>query len=240
MVEAALLWGSIIAAAAGFMRGFAGVGSGMLMAPFFVHLFGAVETVAIIICMEIVVTAQLLPSVWKAIDWRLIVPIAGAAAVCMPLGTWLLVDLDAAIAGRIVALVVIIFAAVLLAGWRYRGPRPLPLSMGIGTVSGVLMALTSLGNPPVMIYLLSSGDSAARNRANFTGYFGLTLTALIAMMAFGGLIDRTSVVNAGIMLPVFMLAAWAGARLFRKANEDLYRKVALGILLAAGVIALLR
>ena len=46
--------GIAIAAAAGLMRGFAGVGSGMLMAPFFVHLFGPVETVGIIILIEIV------------------------------------------------------------------------------------------------------------------------------------------------------------------------------------------
>ncbi|MDH5749890.1 MAG: sulfite exporter TauE/SafE family protein, partial [Rhodospirillales bacterium] len=50
-----------VAAAAGLMRGFAGVGSGMLMAPIFAVLFGPVATVAIIICMEIIVTAQLLP-----------------------------------------------------------------------------------------------------------------------------------------------------------------------------------
>ena len=34
-----------ITVAAGLMRGFAGVGSGMLMAPFFVVLFGPVQTI---------------------------------------------------------------------------------------------------------------------------------------------------------------------------------------------------
>ena len=221
MLEVALLWGALIAAAAGLMRGFAGVGSGMLMAPFFVHLFGAVNTVVIIVCMEIVVTVQLLPSVWKEIDWRLIGPIAAAASVCMPLGSWLLVDLEGHTTGRIVSIVVIVFAAVLLAGWRYRGPRPWPLSLGVGAGSGVLMALTSLGNPPVMFYLLSSTDRAARNRANFTGYFALTLLALIAVMLAGRLVVFDTVVAAVVMLPGFMLGAWVGARLFKKANEAL-------------------
>ena len=54
-----------VAALAGLMRGFAGVGSGMLMAPFFVYIFGPVETVAIIILIEAVVTVQLMPSVWR-------------------------------------------------------------------------------------------------------------------------------------------------------------------------------
>ncbi len=45
-----------IGAFAGLMRGCAGVGSGMLMTRFFVHLLGPIQTVGIIISMEIVVT----------------------------------------------------------------------------------------------------------------------------------------------------------------------------------------
>ena len=61
-----------VAVAAGMMRGFAGVGSGMLMAPIFAVLFGPIDTVTIIITLEIVVTAQLLPSVYREIDWRVV------------------------------------------------------------------------------------------------------------------------------------------------------------------------
>ena len=71
---------------AGLMRGFAGVGSGMLMAPVFAILFGPVQTVAVIILMEIVVTAQLLPSVHRSIDWKVIAPMGAAAAILMPSG----------------------------------------------------------------------------------------------------------------------------------------------------------
>ena len=80
----------LIAAAAGLMRGFAGVGSGMLMAPFFVHIFGPIQTVGIIILIEIVATALLLPSVHQKIEWNTIAPIGIAAAVFMPVGSWLL------------------------------------------------------------------------------------------------------------------------------------------------------
>ncbi len=55
-------------AAAGLMRGFAGFGSGMLKSPVFAILFGPVETVAVIILMELVVTVQLMPSVLGDIE----------------------------------------------------------------------------------------------------------------------------------------------------------------------------
>ena len=224
-----------IALAAGLMRGFAGVGSGMLMAPFFAHLFGPLQTVGIIILIEIVATAQLLSSVRKEIQWRTIAPMGAAAAACMPIGSWLLVSLDAPNIQFGVSLLVAASALVLLTGWRYEGRKPLAASLGVGMVSGILMAMTSLGNPPVMVYLLSSKDGAATNRANFTGYFAVTLTALIVMMTVSGLISLKVIGLVCALLPGFLAATWFGARMFRQSNEAMYRRVALSILLLAGL-----
>ena len=229
-----------VAAAAGLMRGFAGVGSGMLMAPVFAILFGPVQTVAVIVLMEIVVTGQLLPGVRREIDWKVIAPMGVAAAILMPAGSWLLVSLDPDLIARGIALVVVAFSVVLMVGWRYDGEKKLWASVGVGALSGVMMASTSLGNPPVMAYLLSSRDAAATNRANFTGYFAVTLVALIAMMAAAGLIDRHALLTAAVLLPVFMAGAWVGSRLFRRSSEALYRRIALGLLFCVGMYGLLR
>ena len=229
-----------VAAAAGLMRGFAGVGSGMLMAPVFAILFGPVQTVAVIVLMEIVVTGQLLPGVRREIDWKVVAPMGAAAACLMPVGSWLLVSLDPDLIARGIALVVAAFSVLLMAGWRYEGEKKLWATLGVGALSGVLMASTSLGNPPVMAYLLSGRDAAATNRANFTGYFAVTLVALIAMMAAAGLIDGGALLTAAVLLPVFMAGAWIGSRLFRRSSEALYRRVALGLLLCVGLYGLLR
>ena len=229
-----------VAAAAGLMRGFAGVGSGMLMAPVFAILFGPVQTVAVIVLMEIVVTGQLLPGVRREIDWKVIAPMGAAAACLMPVGSWLLVSLDPDLIARGIALVVAAFSVLLMAGWRYEGEKKLWATLGVGALSGVLMASTSLGNPPVMAYLLSGRDAAATNRANFTGYFAVTLVALIALMAVAGLIDGRALLTAAVLLPVFMAGAWIGSRLFRRSSEALYRRVALGLLLCVGLYGLLR
>lgn len=224
-----------IAAAAGLMRGFAGVGSGMLMAPFFVHIFGPIQTVGIIVLIEIIATVQLLSAVHHEIQWKTIAPMGVAAAVFMPFGSWLLITMNISNLQFGVSLVVTVSAVILLTGWRYEGARSKVTTIFVGAISGLLMALTSLGNPPVMIYLLSSRDSSTTNRANFTGYFALTLLMLCAMMTVGGLITLHIVGLAGALLPGFLLATWMGSRMFRKSNEKLYRRVALGILLLAGL-----
>ena len=239
-VNAGLVAAGLIAVVAGLMRGFAGVGSGMLMAPIFAILFGPVHTVVIIVLMEAVVTAQLLPSVHRHIEWRVIGPMALAAMMFLPMGNWVLTAVDPQTMTRVIAIIVLFTALVLLSGWRYVGRKRLPASIGIGALSGTMMAATSLGNPPVMLYLWSSRDRAATHRANFTGYFAVTLTALLVWMAARGLVAAEAVWHAALLLPLFMLAAWVGARLFRAASEAWYRRVALTLLLFVGLYGVLR
>jgi hypothetical protein len=60
---------------------------------------------------------------------------------------------------------------------------------GVGAVSGVMMAATSLGIPPVMLYMLSGHDTAIRNQANVIAYFAVTLTVLIALISVAGMMS---------------------------------------------------
>ncbi|MBF41238.1 MAG: hypothetical protein CL399_06655 [Acidiferrobacteraceae bacterium] len=234
-----LIWAVPVTLAAGLMRGFAGFGSGMLMAPFFIQLFGPVDTVVLIIGLEIVATVQLLPSVYRHIDWSLVLPMGGVAALTMPVGTWLLLTLDTQVVSNCVGVIIIGFCLALTSGWRYRGPKPLLLTSAIGALSGVLMALTSLGNPPVALYLMATDATAVSIRANFTVYFAVTLAALIAWMSSQSLFAMDAVRSLLVLLPVFVAGAVAGTRGFRASNDVLYRRVTLTVLYLAGLFALL-
>jgi uncharacterized membrane protein YfcA len=229
-----------VALLAGFMRGFVGVGSGMLMAPVFAILFGPLQAVGTVIMLDAFVTAQLLPSVQRLIEWRVILPMAAMAALSMPVGTWLLVTTDPLIMARGIAFIVLAFVLLLMSGWRYRGPKRLHFTLAVGGISGVLAAATSMGNPPVILYFLSGPDNAATNRANFTGYFAVTLGTLLAMMTTRGLISGNTVLRTALLLPVFSGAAWLGAKYFYNSTDRRYRQVALVLLFGVAVYGILR
>lgn len=231
---------TVVTVTAGLMRGFVGVGSGMLMAPIFAMVFGPRDTVSMIILMELVVTAQLLPTVYERIQWRIITPMGAVAALFMPAGSWLLVTIDADLMARVIAMVVLVFVMLLMLDWRYQGEKKLVSILGIGAISGVMLAATSLGNPPVILYLLSSQDSSATNRANFTGYYAITLVVLLTLMLATGLVALSAVFRAALLLPVYMVSAWIGGRYFQKASEKLYRRIALGLLFCVAVFGILR
>jgi hypothetical protein len=133
-----------------------------------------------------------------------------------------------------------VFAIVLLTGWRYRGPKRLAPTVAIGALSGTLMAATSMGNPPVMLYMLSGQDSAVTSRANVIAYFAVTQGLVLAVLAAMALLSWAPLAQAVALTPGYLLAAWIGSRLFQRSNELLYRRVALLLLLCVAAYGLLR
>jgi uncharacterized membrane protein YfcA len=225
----------------GLMRGFAGFGSAMLMAPIFAILFGAAEMVVTIVAIELIVSLQLFPQVRRHADWKTLTPMSIAACVAMPLGVWALASVDKGTIVTAVSAIIVAFVAVMWSGWRYRGGRSTAAAVTVGAVSGAMMATTSVGGPPVLLYLLSGNDPPAVNRANIVTYYFLTQFLLIVIVLASGVAGWAALVRAVILVPMMVLGAWAGGRLFHGlASERLYRNVALAILFATGLFGLLR
>ena len=223
---------------AGLLRGFAGFGSAMLMAPIFAILFGSAEMVATIVAMELAISFHLFPAARRQCDWAVVAPMTIAACIAMPLGLWLLVSLDRALLTRSVSALVAVFAVLMLAGWRWRGMRGALPSAVVGTISGAMMATTSVGGPPVLLYMLSSDDAPATVRANAIMYYFATQLVLLVLMFATGIAGLPALIRAAVLFPLMLAGSWLGVRLFRGADEGFYRRVALGLLLAVGLFGL--
>jgi hypothetical protein len=138
------------------------------------------------------------------------------------------------------AVLVLALVLVLATGWRYDGPRSLPLTLGVGALSGTLMASTSMGGPPVLVYMLTGRESARFNRANIIVYFALTGVALLCVMALSGFMSLRAAGTALVLTPVFALFTYFGARMFSRAEEAIYRRVALIFLAGVALYTLFR
>lgn len=235
---ALLIFAGLTCFVAGLMRGFAGFGSAMLMAPIFAVLFGPVHMVPLVVALELPMGVALFAAARKDVDWGFVGPLSGTAIVAMPLGIWFLVSADTEILTVIISVVILVFVAVLIVGWRYRGPRPLALTVGIGAVSGAMMATSSVGGPPVLLYMLASEQPAVRIRANIIAYYLFTTFALIAMVVGVSPTGVAALVDMVILLPFILVGMWLGMKLTNKASEAVYRWVAYIFLTAAALFGL--
>ena len=225
----------VVAVVAGIVRGFSGFGSALIMSPALSLLFGPPAAIATMTLMEVPTLLQLLPDAWRHGDRRSVVPLGVAAVTMVPVGAWLLVHLDALVMRRAIGVLVFVFAAVLAIGWRYRGTVPLPLTLGVGAISGLLSGAMGIAGPPIILFYLSGPANATVARGSMIGFFAFTTATALVTYGWYGLYTEDVLWRAAGLLPAFVSGIWLGRRLFGLVSEVAFRRAALALLAFIGI-----
>jgi uncharacterized protein len=230
--------GGMVVMLAGIIRGMTGFGGAMLMAPPLSLLLGPVPAVVTALMLETTAALVMFPDAWPRFNRRALFYLTAPACVTVPIGGYLLVNVDAFLMRKVIAGVVVVFALALLSGVRYSGaPRP-TTSLALGSIVGVLLGATSVGAPPVILYLLAGSNSQAVIRANLTVFVtAISVIGLIMLSAIGAITVHVAA-YAGVAVIPFLVATWLGGKLFGKMKEFVARRIALGLMLFMGVIGL--
>jgi uncharacterized membrane protein YfcA len=223
---------------AGFMRGITGFGGAMLMAPPLSMLLGPVPAVVIALTLETTAAFVMFPDALPRINLRMLAYLTIPAALTVPIGGYLLLALDPVIARKMIAGVVVIFSLLLLSGVRYSGSPRAATSLFLGSVVGVLLGATSVGAPPVILYLLSGPDSQAVTRANLTVFVTAISVVGLAMLIVAGAATISLGLFAAMLTAPFLLATWVGGKAYSKLSDSALRRVSLVMMLAMGAIGL--
>lgn len=227
-----------IGALAGVIRGITGFGGAMVMSPPFALLLGPLVTVPVVLLLESVIAAPMLVQLRHLVRPRVIGPIIAMACVTVPVGTWILVSVEPQVMRRAIAVVVIVFSLLLLKGWRYAGPQRAATALGLGAISGTMVGATSMGGPPVILYLLAGPDPIEVTRANLTYFVGAISLAGIVILAINGVLDGRCLWLALALAPGYYLGMVAGTRLFSRFNDTRFRRFTLVLMLvvATGIL----
>lgn len=227
-----------IVTSAGLVRGVTGFGGAMLMTPMLSVLIGPVPAVVTALVLETAAALVMFPDALPKAKWRTLVFLTLPAILTVPLGGYLLLTLDPAIARKLIAAVVIVFSAMLLFGVRYSGKPRAVTSIALGSIVGALLGATSVGAPPVILYLLSGPDPVAVTRANLTIFVTAISIIGLAMLAAAGAITATLGLSAASLIVPFLLATWFGGKLFARLSEPGVRRFALVLMLSVGALSL--
>jgi uncharacterized protein len=225
---------------AGIARGMLGFGATLIVVPCLITIYGPIEAVVIASIIEIPAVLSLLPTAIKHADWGHVAPVGIASLATIPLGAWLLVSLDPVVAQRVIAASVIIFALLLATGWRYKRPPSLGVKISVGAASGITSGLANIGGPLVVMFLVASNKAAAGVRAGIMAYFSISAAYRIATYAVFGMYASASIGKGVALCIPYLIAIAIGARLFPKVSEKLFLRLAIGLVVTAGIIALVK
>lgn len=225
-----------LVAFAGVLRGFSGFGSAMVLAPTLAALYPLTEAVPLVLLLEVMLSFQLLPGATRLVVWREIGVMSAAALPGLVLGAWLLTIVPGYALRLGISALIAVFLALIVLRVRRRGAKTTAGLAGAGLFSGVANGASGVGGPPIVLYYLAGGDSSAAMRATVICYFFIIDVASVAIFGAQGLLTRDVLMLSLLCLPAAVAGVWLGSRWFDGASEQVYRRVAYGIIAALALL----
>lgn len=215
----------LVAGVAGLARGFSGFGAALIFMPAASALVTPALAAPVLLLADGVLSLGFLPRAWALARRKDVGLMAAGAVLGVPLGTLVLNHADPLPLRWAIAVLAASMLVLLASGWRYHGtPRP-PMTTLVGLVSGVFGGLAQLSGPPVVAYWLSGKEAHATMRASIILFFGATTLFTFVSYTVSGLITAQSLWLALLVAPAYALGLFVGARGFRLASPETFRRL---------------
>lgn len=236
--DAPTLVGIALATGVAFVvRGLSGFGSSMIGIGSLSLLLPPAQVVPAFLAIELLTTVNLIPGVWRQIDWRSLRWVMAGCAVSTPVGLLLLAGLDPQPMRLFVSLTLLVIALLMLSGLAQRlAPRQTPGPLGaclVGAASGVLNGAAGIGGPPAIVFYFATTGTAV-SRATLIAFFLFTDLYALAWAGGAGLLSTAAWPLIVVALPFSLLGIWLGQRGYQRLDEARLRRVVWALLAALG------
>jgi len=232
------------AAAGGFINGLAGFGTALFTLGFFLQIMPPAQAVAIVLIMSVVSGVQGLWTVRYAMLEkpkrlaRFLIP----ALFGVPLGVAALSILDPKIIKLVIAAILILYGGFF--GLRRSLPkleRPTPVIDGIvGFAAGILGGAASLSGALPTMWCALRPWTKSEARAVFQPFNVVVLSLTAILFAFKGVYSNETLLLVAASLPITMLFAQVGIVVFKRLEDDQFRRLLIALMLISGLIIAVR
>ncbi|MCX2969939.1 MULTISPECIES: sulfite exporter TauE/SafE family protein [Streptomyces] len=227
------LLGGIVLFGAAVQR-MAGIGFGLVAAPFLVLLVGPVDGVVLANCAGVAISGLGLLVTWRGVRLRAMVPLVAAAALTVPLGAAVARSLPEPVLLTGLGALLSALVLLLLSGVRMPALRGTGGALAAGAASGFMNSSAGLGGPAVSLYAANAGWSAREFVPNAQFYGLLVNVFSIAAKGLPGL-SRPTWLLWGAALGAGLLV---GHRVAARTPERRTRQVIFTLALGGGLVTL--
>ena len=216
---------------ASFVRGFSGFGFSASSVSLLSFILPPKEIVPIILLLEIVASFFMIPSVWKKINWRFVLFLLLGVSVGTPIGINLLAYLEPRITHFIISITVLIFAFLLLKGYKNTNLNHNLSKFFVGGIAGTVNGFGTLAGLPIALYLLIIAAEPAVIRASLAALFFFTDMYALILGYFNEIVNFKSLYRSLPLLFIIPIGVSLGTRLFKDSSRNDYKKYVLYFLI---------
>jgi uncharacterized protein len=228
----------LVAFSAGLARGFSGFGAALIFVPLASAVVGPQVAVPLLLVVDAVTTLGFVPPAVRLANKREVALMAIGAVIGVPIGVYLLSQLDPLVIRWSIVAIVVLTLSLLMSGWRYHGKPKAPVTTLVGTVSGLLSGAAQIGGPPVVAYWLGGAIPAVIVRANIIAYFAISTALSAISYVWGGLITVEVLALAVYEALLYALGLWFGSRMFGLASDITFRRICYVMIAVAAITSM--
>jgi uncharacterized protein len=225
---------------AAIVRGFSGFGFSLLAVSALSLVYAPATIVPAIFMLEIAASLHLLPSIWKDVHWRSLMPLTLGCLIATPLGVYALAHVPARPMQIALAVFVLIATALLWRGFALQSMPGRIASIAAGAASGLANGAFGIGGPPVVLFYFSSPAGHIAGRASLIAFFLFTDVIGLANQSVHGLVTQDALIRAATFLPFLLAGVWIGQRQFMKMDQAMFRKGVLCLLALLAAMILVK
>lgn len=223
----------------GLVRGFTGFGFAMIFMPIAGLVVPLPLASALIWALDAPFALPLAARSLRKAQWREVIPLLIGATLLLPVGIWLLLSLPQLAMRWLLAGLILAAVIVLATGWRWKGRAGVPLSLGVGGLSGLGAGLAQLGGMPLAIFWLSAQNkSAEQMRHDLVTYFACATVISALLLSWNGILGWASLTVALPLLVPYGSGVLIGTRGYGLASERTFRRIAYGVIMLAALVSL--
>jgi len=225
------------AAVAGFVNGLSGTGYALVSLGFWLHAMSPITAAPLVAFCSVCGHVQSLPRIWQGVVWSRVWPFLLGGLIGVPLGTAMLAHVQVKPLKIGVGLLLISYVS-----WMVLVRRPPVVRAGgrladgaAGFGGGVLGGMASISGPIPVIWTQLRGWTMHEQRGVNQPFNMSILAFSVVTAAIAGFLDRTFFLWAAIVLPVTIIGAHVGLRLYRRIDDAQFRRIILVLLGLSGL-----
>ncbi len=233
---------AIGAVAGGFVNGFAGFGTSLFALGWWLQVMPPLEAVAVSLVMSLVSGFQGMLLIWSSIQWSKLIHFLLPAVLGIPVGLQLLAHINAHVLTIIVAFLLIAYGGF----FAFKSQLPnltkdLPIiDAVVGFAGGILGSMAGLsGALPTMLCSMRPWTKM-QQRAILQPYNYTVLGISAVLLYFKDAYTASTIVTIALAIPITVLSAMAGIKLFSHVSDTQFRRLLIALMLLSGLILLTR
>lgn len=230
-----------IVAAAYFVFGMSGFGSGLVAIPVLTHIWPVHFVLPVMALLDIAASLSVGVRERRHTERRELMRLVPFTVLGLAAGVTLLVKLPPAVTLAALGIAVMIFGVWSVLG--QHGPRK-PVhaawSLPAGLVSGVASGLFGVGGAPTVMYLSRRIADKSVLRATLATMLFISVSGRIVLFGIVGLLAGRQALTALALAPFAFAGLALGSRIHLKLSREQFAKFVAGLVIVAGLSLLLR